>query len=234
VYKRQEEYNVYLRMGFDLFQGYYLHKPEVVEIDRYKDATKLIILNLIKLIKNDGHTVQLESFIKQRADLSYKLVKFINNEAKFSTKVESITQIITLLGRDKLLRWLLVYLYSELSNNPISEAIMNIAKKRAEKMEDEARPMDKDKAYIAGMFSMLDTLFEADMKDVMRGIQIDKDISDLVLERKGKFLASFNKVEFDEREYLKQLFLRNFDKIDVSRIITALELSRIHIDKNRL
>lgn len=229
----KEEYNLYLKMGFDLFQGYYLHKPEVIEIDRYKDATKLIILNLIKLIKDDGHTVQLESFIKQRADLSYKLVKFINNEAKFSTKVESITQIITLLGRDKLLRWLLVYLYSELSNNPISEAIMNIAKKRAEKMEDEARPMDKDKAYIAGMFSMLDTLFEADMKDVMRGIQIDKDISDLVLERKGKFLASFNKVQFNEREYLKQLFLRNFDKIDVTHIITALESSHIHIDKNK-
>lgn len=229
-----EEHKEYLKMGFDLFQGYYLHKPEVIEIDRYKDATKLIILNLIKLIKDDGHTVQLESFIKQRADLSYKLVKFINNEGKFATKVESITQIITLLGRDKLLRWLLLYLYSELSNNPVSEAIMNIAKKRAEKMEEDARPLDKDKAYIAGMFSMLDTLFEADIKDVMRGIKVDKDISDLVLERKGKFLSSFNKIEFNEREYLKQLLLRNFDKIDITHIITALESSKIHVDKNRL
>lgn len=166
--------------------------------------------------------------------MSYKLIKYINNEAKFSTKVESITQIITLLGRDKLLRWLLLYLYSELSNNPISEAIMNIAKKRAEKMEQDARPADKDKAYIAGMFSMLDTLFEANMKDIMRGVKVDQDISDLVLEQKGKFLASFNKIEYNEREYLKQLLLRNFDKIDITYLITSLEASHIHIDKSRL
>lgn len=37
----EEEYKRYVKMGFDLFQGYYLHKPEVVEIDRYKDATNL-------------------------------------------------------------------------------------------------------------------------------------------------------------------------------------------------
>ncbi|MDP2078156.1 MAG: EAL domain-containing protein, partial [Sulfuricurvum sp.] len=140
----EEEYKLYVRMGFDLFQGYYLHKPEVVEIDRYKDATKLVLLNLIKLIKDDGHTVEIESFIKQKADLSYKLVKFINNEVKFDTRIESITQIITLLGRDKLLRWLLLFLHSELSNNPSSEAIMDIAIKRAERMEADAKPAEKD------------------------------------------------------------------------------------------
>lgn len=59
-----EEYNLYVKMGFDYFQGYHLHKPEVVEIDRYKEATKFVIINLIKLIKDDGHTTQLESFIK--------------------------------------------------------------------------------------------------------------------------------------------------------------------------
>jgi EAL and modified HD-GYP domain-containing signal transduction protein len=230
----QEEYKRYLKMGFDLFQGYYLHKPEVIEIDRYKDATKLVLLNLIKLIKDDGHTVEIESYIKQRADLSYKLVKFINNEVKFETKVESIAQIITLLGRDKLLRWLLVYLYSELSNNPISEAIMEIAKKRAERMEEEARPTEKDKAYIAGMFSMLDALFETDIKTVMKGVKIHKDITDLVIDKKGKLLGSFQKAVHSEREYLKQLLFQNFDKIDTPLIIKALESSRIHIDKTKL
>lgn len=229
-----EEYKQYVKMGFDLFQGYYLHKPEVIEIDRYKDATKLVLLNLIKLIKDDGHTIEIESYIKQRADLSYKLVKFINNEVKFETKVESIAQIITLLGRDKLLRWLLVYLYSELSNNPISEAIMGIATKRAERMEEDARPTEKDKAYIAGMFSMLDALFETDIKTVMKGVKIHKDITDLVIDKKGKLLGSFQKAVHSEREYLKQLLFQNFDKIDTPLIIKALESSRIHIDKTKL
>lgn len=230
----KEDYKNCIAMGFDLFQGYYLHKPEIVEMDRYKDATKFIILNLIKLIRDDGQTSIIESYIKQRADLSYKLIKFINNHGKFETKVESITQVITLLGRDKLLRWLLLYLYAEISDNPISETIMNIATKRAEKMEEEAHPSDKDKAYLSGMFSMLGVLFETDIKTVMKDIKVDKDITDLVISKKGKFLSSFRKAEHSERDYLRQLLIHNFDKIDISLIIYTLELSHIHIDKDKL
>ncbi|MFA5215652.1 EAL and HDOD domain-containing protein [Sulfuricurvum sp.] len=228
----EKDYNRYLEMGFDLFQGYYLHKPEVVEIDRYKDATQLIILNLIKLIKNDGATSEIEFYIKQRADLSYKLIKFINNQARFDTEVESISQIITLLGRDKLLRWLLLYLYAEMSNNPVSEAMMSVATKRAEKMEAEAAPREKDKAYMSGMFSMLDALFDTDIKEVMKGIKVDKDVTDLVLDKKGKFISSFRRAEHLERTYLKKLLCDNFDKIDITLLIYALELSSVHIDAN--
>lgn len=229
-----EEHQKFLAMGFELFQGYHLHRPEVVEMDRYKDATQIIILNLIKLIKNDGHTSQIESFIKQRADLSYKLIKFINNHEKFETPIQSIEQIITLLGREKLLRWLLLYLYAEVSDNPISELIMSIATRRAEKMEEDAHHSEKDKAYLSGMFSMLDALFEADIKHVMKDVKVDKDITDLVIGKKGKFLSSFKKAEASEREYLKQLLFTNFEKIDISLLLYTLELSNIPIDNNKL
>jgi c-di-GMP phosphodiesterase len=43
----KEEYQMCLEMGFDLFQGYYLDKPQSVEIHRSKDITQYIILNLI-------------------------------------------------------------------------------------------------------------------------------------------------------------------------------------------
>lgn len=230
----EEEYQYYKGMGFDLFQGYHLDKPEVVEMDRYKDATQIIILHLIKLIKNDAQTYEIESYIKQRADLSYKLIKFINNHGKFDTHVESITQIITLMGRDRLLRWLLLYLYAEVSENPISEIIMNIAIRRAERMEEEAHHREKDKAYLAGMFSMLGALFETDIKDVLKDIKLDKDITDLIVSKKGKFLSSFNKAEHSEREYFKRLLCNNFEKIDINLILYTLELSNIPIDRDLL
>jgi len=230
----KQDYDHYVKMGFDLFQGYFLAKPEVVEIDRYKDVTRITIMQLIKLLKNNASTGQIEHYIKQRTDLSYKLIRFLNNQETFETEVESVIQVITLLGRERLLRWLLLYLYSEMSNNPVSEAIMNIAVKRAEKMEALADKEEKDKAYIAGMFSMLDTLFESDMKDIMKDITMDKDITDLVLNKKGKFLASYREIEHTERDYLKRLLLQNFDKVDLIDIIYALELNNIHIDKDRL
>jgi len=230
----KEEYNKYISMGFDLFQGYYLEKPEVLEIDRYKESTQMVILQLIKIIKEEGETFIMESYIKQQADLSFKLLRFLNNQNIVKVKIESIKQAITLLGRDKLLRWLMVYLYSEISTNPASEAVLAMATKRAERMESQALPADKDKAYLAGMFSLLDAIFETDIKDLMKHINMDKDINSLVVEKKGKFMPSFMKAEKSEREYLKKLVIENFDKISTVDIIYALEFSGIEIDKDKL
>jgi len=63
---------------------------------------------------------------------------------------------------------------------------------------------------------------------------MDKDITDLLLNKKGKFLSSFKKAEHSEREYLKQLLCNNFEKIDITLILYALELSHIHVDKDAL
>jgi EAL and modified HD-GYP domain-containing signal transduction protein len=230
----KEEYIKCKDMGFDFFQGYYLSRPESIEIDRYKESTQVVILQLIKLLKQDASTTSIESYIRLQADLSFKLLKFLNNLNQVKTKVESITQIITLLGRDKLLRWLMVYLYSEISTNPASEAILNMAVKRAEHMENEASAADKDKAYLAGMFSMLEAIFETDIKDLMEFINLDNDISSLVLHRKGRFASSFIKVEKSERDYLKKLLINNYDKISTTDLIYALEGNGIHIDRDKL
>ncbi|MDD5156696.1 EAL domain-containing protein [Sulfurimonas sp.] len=227
-------YDEYAKMGFDLFQGYYLDMPEVLEINRYKESTQIIILHLIKLIRGDGETSEIEAYIKQRPELSYKLLRFLNNQGKVVERVESITQIITMLGRDKLLRWLMVYVYSELSNNPASEIILKMATKRAERMEADALLLDKDKAYLAGMFSLMDAIMETDMKDLMKYVNLDKDITSLVVDKKGKFALSFLKAEESEREYLKRLVIDNFDKINTVDIIYALGFGGIKVNRSRL
>lgn len=230
----KEEHDKCRQIRFDYFQGYHLHKPEVIEVDGYKEVTHLIILQLIRLIKDDAETNQIEMFIKQRADLSYKLIKFLNNQESFSTPVESITQVITLLGRDKLLRWLLVYLYAEISTNPASQTILQFALNRAERMEDDAHHRDKEKAYLAGMFSLLGAVFDTNIKELMNHVKMDSEITRLVVEKKGKFAHSLLKAEKEERDYLRKIVFDNFDRIDPVELIYALEYSGIHVDKARV
>lgn len=229
----KEEYELYSNMGFDLFQGYYLDKPTVVEVNRGKDVTQLVILNLIKLLKKDSAIEPIKSYIKQRPDLAFKLLKFLNNQEEFETPIESVTQMITLLGRDRLLRWLLLYLYSEMSDNPVSEVILAIATSRAELMEKNAINSEKDKAYIAGMFSMLGALFDTDNAEIIKDIKLDKDITDLVIRKKGKFMSSLIKSELAEKEYLKKLCSNNFDKIDTVDILYTLIDNGVAIDNDK-
>ncbi|WP_373001955.1 EAL and HDOD domain-containing protein [Sulfurimonas sp.] len=230
----KEDFTKYSQMGFDYFQGYYLDKPEIMEIIASKEPAQVIILQLIKIIKDNDTTEQIESFIKKQPDLSFKLVQFFNNSKKFDVQVESITQVITLMGREKLLRWLMVYLYSEASQNPASKTILSLAIKRAERMEAEAQPKQKDKAYLAGMFSMLSSIFETDIKELMNHINMDHDITSLVLEKKGIFAGSLLRAEDAEKEYLKKIMLANFEKLHTTDLIYTLEYGGVDIDDSKL
>lgn len=231
----KEDFKKYSDMGFNFFQGYYLDKPEIMEIAGSKEPAQFVILQLLKIIKEENNsTEQLEFFIKKQPDLSFKLVQFFNNSKKINIKVESLTQVITLMGRDKLLRWLLVYLYSEVSTNPASQTILELAIKRAQRMEAEADFRHKDKAYLAGMFSMLGSIFEADIKELMNHIKMDSDITSLVLEKKGIFAGSLLRAENAEREYLKKMMLANFEKLHTTDLINTLEYGGVEIDKSKI
>jgi c-di-GMP phosphodiesterase len=230
----KEDFTKYSQMGFDYLQGYYLDKPEIIEIIASKEPAQVIILQLIKMIKDNDTTEQIEAFIKRQPDLSFKLVQFFNNSKKFDVQVESITQVITLMGREKLLRWLMVYLYSEASQNPASKTILSLAIKRAERMEEEAQPKQKDKAYLAGMFSMLSSIFETDIKELMNHINMDHDITSLVLEKKGIFAGSLLRAEDAEKEYLKKIMLANFEKLHTTDLIYTLEYGGVEIDEDKV
>lgn len=230
-----EDYKRCQELGFHFFQGYYLDRPEVIEIVGPKEAAQFVILQLIKIIKEDNaNNEQLELFLKKQADLSFKLIQFFNNTEKLNIKVESLPQVINLMGRQKLLRWLLVYLYSELSRNPASKTLLELAIKRAERMEAEASPRNKEKAYLAGMFSLLGSIFETNIKELMHHIHMDKDITSLVLEKKGIFAASLMRAEQAEKEYLRKIMLANFDKLYTSDLVNTLECGGIEIDKNKI
>jgi EAL and modified HD-GYP domain-containing signal transduction protein len=138
------------------------------------------------------------------------------------------------LGRDKLLRWLLVYLYSETSKSPASKSILALAIKRAERMESEAEPRQKDKAYLAGMFSMLSSIFETSIKELMDHIQMDSDITSLVLEKKGIFAPSLMRAEKAEKDYLRKMMMENFEKLNTNDLIYTLEYGGVEIDKSQL
>jgi len=136
------------------------------------------------------------------------------------------------MGRDKLQRWLMVYLYSEVSTNPASKTMLELATKRAEQMESDARHPHKDKAYLAGMFSMLSSIFDTDIKELMRAVNMDSDITTLVLEKKGIFAGSLMRAEEAEKAYLKKVMLANFEKLSTKDLIYTLEDGGVEIDKD--
>jgi len=99
-------------------------------------------------------------------------------------------------------------------------------------MEAEADEKNRDKAYLAGMFSMLGSIFEMDPNELMNYVKMDNDITMLVLHKKGIFASSLMRAEMAEKVYLKKVMMANFDKLDTSDLVYTLEDSGIGIDKD--
>lgn len=222
-----KEYLYYKELGFDLFQGYHIGRPESFEFDSIQDPIEIIILKLISIIKTDKETTEIERFIKLRPELAYNIIKFINNQNTKKERISSIVQAVTLMGRDSLLRWLLVYLYAEVSGNEFSKPLLQAALFRAETMEKSASSANKEEAFMVGMFSMLDTLFKANMKDIFKGLHLSSAVTNAVIYRSGTLGKELTDVMETEKNYFKEIFLANFHKINPADIIIAFEKNNI-------
>lgn len=222
-----KEYLYYKELGFDLFQGYHIGRPESFEFDSIQDPIEVIVLKLISIIKTDKETSEIEKFIKLRPDLSYNIIKFINHQNEAKEKISSIIQAVTLMGRDALLRWLLVYLYAEVSGNEFSKPLLQAAVLRAETMEESASRGNKEEAFMVGMFSMLDTLFKANIKDIFKGLNLSPAISNALLYKTGELGKGLMEAIQIEKDYYREVFLANFHKINPADIIIAFEKNNI-------
>lgn len=223
-----KDYIFYKSLGFDLFQGYHIGMPETLEMESVQEAIAPVVLNLISIIKKDAETAKLEKFIKQRPELAYNIIKFINNNnIHIREEVTSIVHAVTLMGREALLRWLLVYLYAEVSANDLSEALLDAAITRAERMEESADADIREEAYMVGMFSMLDTLFEADMHDIFKHLHLAPAISNAVLYKSGRLGKNLLDAIKIEKDHFKEIFFANYDRINSADILVTLEKNNI-------
>ncbi len=225
--ENSKDYLFYKSLGFDLYQGYHIGMPETLELESAQEAIAPVVLNLISVIKKDAETSKLEKFIKQRPELAYNIIKFINNNNNIRDNVSSIIHAVTLMGRESLLRWLLVYLYSEVSANEFSEALLDAAITRAERMEESADIDIKEEAYMVGMFSMLDTLFEADIHDIFKHLRLDPVISNAVLYKSGRLGKNLLDAIKVEKDRFKEILFANYDRINSADILIALEKNNI-------
>lgn len=189
---RPEQFQTCLDLGFDYFQGYYFAKPSVLTAKR-ADPSKLSLLKLLGLVLSDVENNELETAFKQDAKLPYNLLKLVNSVgAGASQKITSLSQAIMVLGRRQLQRWIQLLLYAMQGDggafpNPLTQ----MAAARGKMMEIMARIIASrdrgliDRAYMVGIFSLLDVLLAMPMPDIMKELNLSDDMREALLERSG-------------------------------------------------
>jgi EAL and modified HD-GYP domain-containing signal transduction protein len=163
-----DEFQRCLALGFDLFQGYFFFRPEIIGEGNVSE-TGLSVMRLLAALEdaNNGPK-ELESIITSDAVLSYRLLRLVNS-AYFglSSSVSSLRHAIVYLGIGNIRNWVRVLALARLDNRP--PELLKAALVRArmcEQLITGGKPSSKgEQAFMVGLFSMLDALLNAPMDE---------------------------------------------------------------------
>ncbi|WP_018150061.1 EAL and HDOD domain-containing protein [Leeia oryzae] len=187
----KEEFRVLHDAGFDAFQGYYFARPETL-------AAKVInpayanILSLLNMLRNNAEIKQIEEALKRDVALSFKLLRYINSAGfGLSCEIQSFRHAVTILGYQKLYRWLTLLLVTAAAETPGASALMKLAITRGRFVELIGQHFldgsDRDNLFIVGVFSLLDVMLEMPMEKVLENLLLPETVCDALLTQQGMY-----------------------------------------------
>lgn len=181
-----------MALGFQLFQGYYFARPETVSGKR-AEPSRLALLRILALILGDAELAEIEAEFKRHPHLVYNLMRIVNSVAcGLPRKIDSLRQCMMMLGRSQLQRWVQLLLYTVgRPGGRLVSPLMQMAATRGKWMETLAKGQcagDRkyhDRAFMAGILSLLDALLGLQMSEIVGGLNLADEVKAALLERQG-------------------------------------------------
>ncbi|MHB1927982.1 MAG: EAL and HDOD domain-containing protein [Acidimicrobiales bacterium] len=173
-------------LGFDLFQGYVLSRPQLVGGTDVAPS-RVTLMRLIGKVCNPGTpTRDLERIVESDAALSYRLLRVAGAGTGARPGVRSIREAVALLGRQRLRSWLVLMLASDTERAPSEQVMIAMTRaKMCELLAGEVDPDLRDEAFTVGMVSALDLLLQAPLQEVVGHLGLAPDLVAAVVERAG-------------------------------------------------
>jgi len=202
----REMWNFCRDLGFELFQGYFLSRPEIIS-GKNIPPSKLLVLELLGKLQNPNITVkELDALICRDPILSFKILKLVNSASYVPRqKIESLTKAITYLGLDLIRSLASLLSLSNLSDKP--NALKDQAVLRArmcEKLGEKVCRDDTAAFFSVGLFSLLDAFFDQTLESVVNTLSLNQKLCDALLKHEGLYgeilstVIHLEKAEFDD------------------------------------
>lgn len=184
----QAEFRTAIDCGMSAAAGWFIRQPASAPAKQL-NASQANIVRVLNLVRRNADVREIEVALKQDVALTYKLLRYINSAGfGLSCEVQSFRHAVTILGYEKLNKWLSLLLVTA-SKDPMAPALMHTALIRAHMMEILGRGLvdrqEVDNLFITGAFSMLDLLLGVGMEQALEAMHLPEAISDALLERGG-------------------------------------------------
>jgi c-di-GMP-related signal transduction protein len=187
-----EQYAVCSELGFDLFQGYYFARPVVLKQNRV-EVGKLAMLQLMQQVMAETEISEIEETFKQNPGLTYNLLRLVNSVAiGLRVRIKTLRHALMVLGMEQLKRWITLALYASNDSSGAQSPLLEIAAMRGKLLELLVQSLPEpvarelsDRAFMAGILSLIDVLFEVPMEELVEKLNLVDDVRDALLLRNG-------------------------------------------------
>jgi len=225
-----EQFDTCYRMGFDLFQGYFFERPVVLNKRRI-DVSGMAMLKLLQQLTMDASLNEIEQTFKENPSLSYNLLRLVNSVAMgMREKIKTLRHAILLLGTEHLRRWTQLSLFAGNDSRGMNNPLLEMAAVRGRLMEiivkqingTVANDEQSEAAFMTGILSLLEVLFETPMSEIIAHLNLTDDVSNALLFRSGQLgsmLTLAEKLEVTDFDAVTPLLAEC--RVSLDQLLTA-------------
>ena len=189
-----EQYDATRALGFDAYQGKYFAAPRSIR-EVVAPTHRLGALVALTQVTAGASIEDLERHICEDPGLSYRFVRLANSAFYGGrTPVGSIRQALMRLGAVAVSRWIMLFALSKMTDRP--QHLLNTAVHRAylcELLARECPDAVPERAFSAGLFSVLDALLGRPMRELIADLCLDDRLAAAIIDHggpEGRLLAA--------------------------------------------
>lgn len=180
------------KAGYELLQGFYFQRPELISGKRLTPDVHTRLKILYCLTSANGERKELISLLSHSPELALRLLNFVNSAAfSVTTKIDSIKQAVMLMGVDRLCRWLSAVLIADQGRaSDTAQELSILCIFRAHFLRDIAASVGypySEQLFALGLFSTLDAIYDTSFEHLFAQASLNEKVKSALISREGSF-----------------------------------------------
>jgi EAL and modified HD-GYP domain-containing signal transduction protein len=176
-------------LGFKLFQGYFLCRPQLVE-GKQLNSSEIVMVELMSVLAEPDVTpASIELVIKKDPQLTFRILRIVNSSFyNLTRKIDSLEEAIILLGISEIKRWCALIAFSDQTGKPEELTRHTLIRARmCELLAENSPQMSGSTAFMMGVVSGLDALLDIPMEEILDQVFLSDDIEKAILMGEGPY-----------------------------------------------
>lgn len=189
----EELYQKVFMIEADAMEGRYVAEKMFTAVHSGSYLQSNFFRLLVAITQDEPDVTEIEEIISMDATLTYKLLRIVNS-AYFAlrNRATDVHQAVTILGLGQLRQW--IYLMGSSENGELDknqEEMLKLSFTRATFASELMKyaknmPINRNEAYLMGMFSTLHFLIAAPLEEILSEVPISLDVKGALLYHEGR------------------------------------------------